>query len=213
MTAARASNRFAAALRALRAALEPLGIPHAIIGGIALNANGVARFTEDVDATIPGAGLDLARLLGALARRGIVGRRADVAEFARSSQVLLLTHEPSGIDVDLSLAWIPFELEAIERAVELSFGSARIRAARPHDLLIYKLIASRPQDVADAERLLLLFPDDIDVKRVRRVLRGLAQHLEGADRLAMLEQLLRDRRGARARTARPPRKKRPPRSA
>lgn len=161
-----------------------------MIGGIALNANGVARFTEDVDATIPGAGLDLERLVTIFRRNRIAARAADVVEFARQNQVLLLQHVPSGIDLDLSLAWIPFELDAIEHALDLSFGSARIRAARPEDLLIYKLIANRPQDVSDAERLLLLFRADIDLARVHRVLGEISEHLEGPDRLTILKRLV-----------------------
>ena len=135
----RPSDRFSSALRALRRSLDEMGIPFAIIGGIAINANGIARFTEDVDATIPGAGLDLDRLVRTLGKNRIAARAPDVVEFARENQVLLLHHVPSGIDLDLSLAWIAFELDAIEHALDLRFGSARIRAARPEDLLIYKL--------------------------------------------------------------------------
>lgn len=186
----RPSDRFASALRALRRSLDEMGIPSAIIGGIAINANGIARFTEDVDATIPGAGLDLDRLVRTLGKNRIAARAPDVVEFARQNQVLLLHHVPSGIDLDLSLAWIAFELEAIKHALDLSFGSARIRAARPEDLLIYKLIANRPQDVSDAERLLLLFRSDIDLARVRRVLGELSEHLNGPDRAALLKRLV-----------------------
>jgi hypothetical protein len=167
-----------------------MGLSSAIIGGIAINANGVARFTEDVDATIPGAGLDLDRLVSGFAKNGIFARTPGVVEFARQNQVLLLRHGPSGIDLDVSLAWMAFELEAIERAIELRFGSARIRAARPEDLLIYKLIANRPQDLWDAERLLLLFRADIDLDRVRRVLGDLSEHLEGPDRAAVLKRIV-----------------------
>jgi hypothetical protein len=189
LTSGRPSNAFARALRALRKALDAQKIPSAIIGGIAINANGIARFTEDVDATIPGADLDLTALIKRLGAHGIAPRHRDAMKFARRSQVLLLTHKASGVDLDVSLAWIGFELEAIRRARELTFGSARIRVARPEDLLIYKLIANRPQDLWDAERLLLLFRDKIDLDRVRRVLRELSEHLDGPDRSTILTHL------------------------
>ena len=167
-----------------------MNVPSAIIGGIALNANGIARFTEDIDATIPGAGLDLDRLVKQLAKNRIVPRAANAVEFARQNQVLLLRHTPSGIELDVSLAWITFELDAIDRAIDLDFDSVRIRAARPEDLLIYKIIANRPQDLWDAERLLLLFPESIDRDRVRQVLGEISEQLEGPDRLAVLRRLV-----------------------
>jgi hypothetical protein len=190
VTAPRGSNRFARALTALRRALVSLDVAGAVIGGIALNANGVARFTEDIDVTVPGADLDLAAFLRGLAKYGIVPRVRDAAKFARTNQVLLLRHKPSGIDLDLSLAWLAFELEAIERAVERSFGARTIRVARPEDLVIYKVIASRPQDLSDAERLLLLHRKRIDLERVRRVLAQLTDLLDGPNRVSTLDRLV-----------------------
>ncbi len=176
-----------------------------------MNANGIARFTEDVDATIPGAGLDLDTLVRTFAKNRIAARTPDVVAFARQNQVLLLRHGPSGIDLDVSLAWIPFELEAIQQAADLRFGTVGIRAARPEDLLIYKLIANRPQDQWDAERLLLLFLATIDLDRVRRVLGEIAEHLEGPDRAAVLKRILGGiRRSSRRATTKAPRPKQRP---
>ncbi len=191
MTAPRdGGNRFARALTALRRALARLKITGAIIGGVAINANGIARFTEDIDATISGAGVNLPALLDALKRSKIVPRIHEALPFARANQVLLLHHSPSGIAIDLSLAWLDFELEAIAEARDLTFGSVALRAARPEDLVIYKLIAARPQDLADAERLLLRFHRKIDLERVRRVLSVLAEVLDGPSRVQMLDRLL-----------------------
>ena len=56
--------------------------------------------------------------------------------------------------------------------------------------MIYKLIANRPRDLPDVESLLLLHRERIDLSRVRRVLRQLAEHLDGKDRLAVLNELM-----------------------
>ncbi len=162
----------------------------AVIGGIAVNANGVIRTTADIDATTPGADLDISALIRALRVAGIRPRIKDAKRFAHQNQVLLLEHAKARIDVDLSLAWIPFEIEAIERAEIIPFGSARVPVAKPEDLLIYKLIADRPRDVSDAEQLLLLHRSRIDFLRVRRVLQALAEHLDGRDRIAALDEML-----------------------
>ena len=90
------------ALAAVEAALSDLGAPYMIIGGIAVIARGAPRFTDDIDATVWAAGLDLSRLLSAMAQQSVVPRIDDVEELARESQVVLLRHAPSETPVDLS---------------------------------------------------------------------------------------------------------------
>ena len=65
------------------------------------------------------------------------------------SRVLLLKHEPSGIEIDLSLADLPFEREVIERAVERAVHGVSFRVATPEDIVVMKAIAMRPRDIAD----------------------------------------------------------------
>jgi len=125
------ARRFERALGALRKAMAAEKRPVAVIGGIAINANGVARFTGDIDATIPGADLDLRALVRTLKAHAIVARMPKAIEFARENQVLLLKHVATGIELDLSLAWIPFELEAIERAKSMPFGPREFAPPAP----------------------------------------------------------------------------------
>jgi hypothetical protein len=72
--------------------------------------------------------------VGALPRRfqGVRVRPPDRCplSFALRSRVLLLRHDPSGIDVDISLGALPFTEEAIARAVEGKVG--KIRLPYPH---------------------------------------------------------------------------------
>lgn len=181
---------FPAAVAAIERALGRVKAPSAIIGGLAVIARGVPRFTEDIDATVVAADLDLAGLLKALAKERVVPRIEDWRDLVERAQILLLEHRPTGIAVDLSLAWLPFEEEAIRAAQPVAFGRSTLRAVRAEDLVIYKLIANRPQDLTDVERLLLLWGEKMDLSRVRRVLAELAEHLEGPDRLETLEDLL-----------------------
>lgn len=119
-------------------------------------AQGIARYTADIDATVLGAKLDLGRTLAMLARHDIRPRIADAMAFARQHQILLVRHEPSGVDIDVSLAWLPFEEEAVRAHEQRDFAGVTIHVARPEDLLIYKLVAARPRDLDDAEKLLVL---------------------------------------------------------
>ncbi|MEO8902855.1 MAG: hypothetical protein ABI488_12525 [Polyangiaceae bacterium] len=101
------------ALAAFDAAMRATNAPYMIIGGIAVIARGVPRHTDDVDGTVWADGLDLASLLSALRAERIEPRIVDALEFARQNQVFLLRHTPTSTDIDLSLAWLPFEREAL----------------------------------------------------------------------------------------------------
>jgi predicted nucleotidyltransferase len=161
-----------------------------VIGGIAVILNGVPRATRDVDATVDASSMPIEDVLEHFASFGIRGRISDVADFARVSQVLLLRHEGSGVDVDLSLAWLPFELEALEASSVVVRRGLRARIARPEDLIIYKSVAWRPQDQQDIERLLALHMADIDLERVRLTVAALSEAIEQPGRLAELEELV-----------------------
>jgi len=186
-----AEQRFLSALRALGNSLREFGAPWLVIGGVAVIAAGVPRLTADIDATIWAPGTDPQALLDLLRIHRIVPRISDAITFAKERQVLLVQHEPSGVPVDLSLAWLPFEEEAIRCGVAGDYAGVPIRLPRPEDLIIYKLVAARPRDLDDAEKLLLLYGGSLDIARIRRVIREFAEVLEDPARLEALERLLR----------------------
>ena len=145
-----------AAVAAVARALSQMPAPGMLIGGIAVIARGVPRTTRDVDATVSAETGHLEDLLRIFEEHELGPRIEDARAFAQANQVLLLRHAPSAVDVDVSLAWLPFELEAISASDKLLVGEVRVPVARPEDLVIYKAIAWRPQDQQDVERLLTL---------------------------------------------------------
>lgn len=161
-----------------------------VIGGVAVIACGVPRSTIDIDATVRVDTMDLEALAIACSTHGLEPRIVDALAFAGTNQVYLAVHRPSGVPVDISLAWLPFEHEAIEHSTLASYGLVVIRIPRPEDLLIYKLVASRPRDVDDAEQLLLLHGRTMDLVRVRRVLGDFCETLEDESRMATFDRLL-----------------------
>jgi hypothetical protein len=86
------------------------------------------------DSTLPSlrvsalAGIDLtsAALADELEHVGVVPRIADAVAFADENQVLLMKHAASGVEIDVSRAWLPFELEALAAAKPESLGGVRI---------------------------------------------------------------------------------------
>jgi hypothetical protein len=160
-----------------------------LIGGLAVVAHGVVRTTKDLDATFAG-GIDLERLVGAAAAHGLAPRIPNAVAFANANQVLLLRHI-SGVDVDLSLAWLDFELEALAAAERLALGRVTVPIARPEDLVVYKFVAWRPVDRADMLELLTLHSAVMDLDRVRSWVRVLAKAMEAEDRVDAFEALVR----------------------
>lgn len=182
---------FLDALRALRDALNAVGAPWGVIGGVAAIARGPPRFTVDIDATVAGAGLSIERMFEVFDRHAITGRIPSAITFARERHILLLRHDPSGVPLDVSLAWLPFEEEAIREAEAVDFAGVPLRVARPADLIIYKLVAGRPRDLDDVEGLLVLYGSTLDLERIRRIVAQFAEALDDSGRVENLERLLR----------------------
>jgi hypothetical protein len=188
---------FEDAVRAVAALLDDLPGASMFIGGLAVIAHGYVRTTDDIDATVSGAGLTPERIVETAARHGIHPRIDDVAAFARRTQVLLLVHRASGVDVDLSLAWIPFEHEALARHQIVRFREMALRVSDATDLIVYKLVAGRAHDVEDARQLLIRHRSTIDRTRVRTVLAAFDELLDdGRSRVALWQHVDDDSRSS-----------------
>ena len=199
------------ALQALAAALTATGASWMIIGGIAVIARGVRRFTTDIDAAVRGDAITIARLLPTLAEWDIVPRIANAAAFARANLVLLLRHQPTRVDLDVSMAWSAFEHDALDACTEAAFGRARAPMATPADLVVFKAIAGRARDLEDAETLLVLYPD-LDLARVRARIVELAALAEAPELVTAFDAMARRAGGvavARKRRPRTPKRRGP----
>lgn len=160
-----------------------------IIGGIAVIARGVGRMTTDIDAVVQGDAIDAETLVATLAKHQIVPRIERAIEFAQENLVLLLRHESSRVDLDVSFAWTNFEIEAIAACEKIPFGRVVAPMARTEDLIILKAMAARSKDVEDASALLLLH-QEIDLARVRRHLHDLATLADEPDIERGLESII-----------------------
>jgi predicted nucleotidyltransferase len=184
------SSALSQALAALGEALTATNARYVLIGGMAVIARGVRRHTDDIDATVWAEDISIDQLIAVLATRNIVPRISDAREFAATRQVLLLVHEPSSITMEISLGWLPFELSAIEQAESIEIADTRLRVARAEDLVIFKAVAWRDRDRSDIEKLLELHGENIDLGRVRSILREFAEALEEPERVTELDKLI-----------------------
>lgn len=177
------------ALQDLLSWLKVTQTPYATIGGVGVSLIAGARATQDVDAVLWLDTGEIESFIQAGAPHGFVGRISDAPEFARRNRVLLLQHQPTGINVDLSCGALPFEEEMIARARELVIGSVRIKVATPEDLIITKAVAHRPRDIADIEAILNI-ETSLDFNRIRFWVSQFAEALEMPELMEDLEKLL-----------------------
>jgi predicted nucleotidyltransferase len=137
-----------------------------IIGGVAASLLGTPRYTVDLDAVLLLDFEDIPTLLLEAAKVGIQPRIPDPIGFAQKSRVLLLRHHASGIDIDLSLGILPFEVEMVERSTLVEVGSLKLRIPTPEDMIIMKAIAHRQKDLLDIQSIAASHPE-LDKERIR----------------------------------------------
>jgi hypothetical protein len=174
------------ALRAVVSLLGALPGPAMLIGGVAVIAHGHIRTTDDIDATVSGALVTAECVIDLAATHDIHPRIDDPLAFARRTQMLLLKHRPTGIEFDLSLAWIPFEEEALARRMTVQFRGVEVPVCDPEDLIVYKIVAARPLDVEDARQLAMRHRLNLDRERITRTVAGFDEILDdGRSRLQL----------------------------
>lgn len=177
------------ALSSLTEWFNDQNVLYAIIDGVAIGLIAQPRQTQDIDAVV---WLDLVALpmfLRSAAHFGFASRLADPQSFAERSRMVLLTHEETGLGVDVSCGALPFEREMIDRSIEFKIGDLILKVATPEDLLITKAVAHRGQDLIDIENLLTVYRD-LDLTRVRCWVKQFADVLEMPELLMDLDQRL-----------------------
>ncbi len=191
-----------AALKDLVRWIKAERVPGAVVGGVAASLLGRPRVTRDVDALILLTDKDWETFLATGERFSFRPRQRDVLGFARTSHVLLMTHQPSSIDADIVFGTLPFEKEAVMRAVQTRIAGTLIPLVTAEDLVIMKAVANRAHDLRDIESLLDA-NDDIDLRRVRRWVKHFSAVLETPEILDDLQTLIaKHRRSPRKRVSR-----------
>ena len=164
--------------------LTDLGIPHMLIGGLALAAWGLARSTLDIDITLWSEPESTSIVIDQLTSR-FKSRSSNPHEFVGRTRVLPL-QTSQGVRVDILFAAFPFELRMIERAVAKPLGSAVARVASREDLLLTKLISTRPKDRADVDAILDSCAGELDWEYIHPLAVELAAAIGDPDLLNKL---------------------------
>jgi hypothetical protein len=158
------------ALKHVWVSLEPLQVPMAVMGGLALAAWRHVRATRDVDLLIAVSEEDLEPLLGTLTSAGLRTKHQPPLISVGSLQILQLLYEPPGaymdLQVDLLLAQSEYHRQALARRVptRLSALNLDLYVLACEDLIVHKLLAGRLLDRADAATLLRVNGADLDLE-------------------------------------------------
>jgi hypothetical protein len=178
-----------AAISAATRWLEAAGVEAAIVGGVAASIHGQPRVTKDVDFVAIAEPYDAAAIVEAAAAFDIVPRIHDALELALTTRVLLLRHEPSGVEIDVSLGVLPFEQDLVAGCLRMTIQGVDVALARAEDIIIMKSLAMRPRDVADIAAIAEANPD-LDFVRIRATVEEFSAILEERDLLTELDRIL-----------------------
>lgn len=180
---------FTQLLERIALGLEQRQIPYMVIGGQAVLIYGEPRLTRDIDVTL---GVGPERLAEALELVRACEWQLLVEapqEFVRKTMVLPCQDAGSGIRIDFIFSNSSYEQQALERVRRVLIGKTAVRFAAPEDLIVHKVIASRPRDLEDV-RSVLLKNSDLDREYIRRWLAEFDRSLGGSS-LAKFEEIVR----------------------
>ncbi len=126
---------------------------YAVIGGVAVINYNSYRTTNDIDITIR-VELDDLQKLGEVLISSFKPIFKNAIDFFEKNYVLPAVYENNGIRIDFTAAISGFDRAAIKRGKRTKLGNTEFSVCSIEDLILYKLVASRYQDLSDIEQLL-----------------------------------------------------------
>lgn len=138
--------------RAVSAELREQGVPHAIIGGLAVGAHGWARMTRDIDVLVP-SDVDLDELL-------VLGERA--SPLALPETFVGRSAVRAGVEIDVMAPAEGGAMEVLDDAIADAETVDGLPVLALGPLVLMKLVSGRARDDADIVEMLKASKDDID---------------------------------------------------
>ena len=152
--------------------------------------------TQDADLTVLAPFGTEEAVVDALLQR-FAARMPAARQHALDYRVLLLTAS-NGVSLDISLAALPFEEEVLQRASRWrEVDNGWLVTCSAEDLVIYKLVAARGQDLVDVAAIVHRQGHRLEIERIRRWGAQFAEAKEDPDLLRPFEDALRDAKPGR----------------
>jgi hypothetical protein len=139
-------------LRELIAAFDENNVEYALCGGLAMAAHGFVRATLDIDLLIRTESLEKAYEIGR--EKGFDIRGLDISFKEGAVEIRRISKIIGEDTVSLDLLLLSPQMEDVwETREEIDFLGEKLSIVSRDGLIKMKRLASRPQDVADIERL------------------------------------------------------------
>jgi len=164
------------ALREVKGFLDQHRVRHLVIGGIANAIWGRVRATRDADFKVLIGDRTIEEFVSLISRHFEI-RVPDAVDFAKRTYVVPI-YASNHIAVDLGFGFLPYEEQAIEKAILVNYRGVTFRACTAEDLIIHKAIAEREKDWMDIEGVLVRQGDKLDQAYIAHWLEQFAQALE-----------------------------------
>ncbi len=166
-------EKLTAALAKAVACLKAAGYRYMVVGGIAVQKWGRARFTYDVDVRVSVPDTDYAKV------RRII--RAAFPESGRPElprNSLIVAAKVDDVIVDFILTVPGYEEIAFDRVVQYDLDGLSVWVCAPEDLIVQKAIAGRAKDWDDIEGVLIEQRGKLDLAYLEDWLEQFAEVLE-----------------------------------
>ncbi len=172
--------------------LEDCGIEYAAYGGVTVAVWGDPRETQDVDAVIAVEPGSEAAVLTAITSAGFSLPEDAAITFPIDGWLRASLH---GRYADLAVGRTPFDESAMRRRQRRTLFGREIWVVTAEDLLLYKLIAYRRKDLADAESVVRRQRRVLDLVYLRHWAGEIASHTLKFEIPSKLEELIEEARG------------------
>lgn len=136
-------------------------IPYMVIGGMANAVWGEPRATLDIDVTLWVEEAAIPATVDVLSGnfRPLV---ADPTGFIAETRVLPM-ESIDGVRIDVIFGMLPFEREAVQRAVPFAVAGVPVSFCTAEDLVLMKIISERDRDLADAREVVARRLPELDL--------------------------------------------------
>ncbi|OGW39589.1 MAG: hypothetical protein A2Y97_12000 [Nitrospirae bacterium RBG_13_39_12] len=167
-------NLLIESLKELCSFLEDQGIEYMLIGGLAVGIWGEPRATVDIDFLVA-IGLDdfdtLKHKLIKSSRFVFIHDKPMV--FGKITFLRTTLRSNTDISVDFLFADDEFKNRALQRKQTVKIKEFLINISSPEDLILLKLLSGREQDMLDAEKIIKIQKENIDMEYMKKWLQRL----------------------------------------
>jgi len=159
-----------------------------IMGGIAAGVLGEPRVTGDVDIDIQLDKDDISDFLNKAKKAGFRFDKKKCSKRARKTSVFQINY--GDFHIDFIIASIDLERETFKRKKIVRLYNTKAFFPTPEDLILLKIIPGRPQDILDAEKIIIRHKKKLDINYLEKWAQRLSDEAEDMRIYNTLKELL-----------------------